>query len=398
MEQLEAELIIESLRQGLPPEGYVTDFTVGRQDEISELHNLFRDGKSSALLLRANPGSGKTHLLKLSREMALSNRYVVSLITLDARSAIRFNRMDQIFGQICRQLEIPGIPGKSVRNLFNAVFIACSKTDLPEKIRKDINKLTNSGRWDHTTFLSSPALYTGLRAWGVGNQGLQDRIEDWLFQPWQYYSSRKNLYMDFVENLRRWFRDPRPEWKFYADSVFIFNTQDYRQSWDALNDLDKLSKIAGFRGLVLLVDEFEDVIYNLRNKAHQQSAFWNLFQFFSGDRFNNLSFFAVTPDFVRKCKEVLLNKEVWDYDYSWFDALKVFEMSPLSEVQIFEFGKMIMPVHFAAYNWSTEVDEAADALRMVCKQGMQIQVQDRVRQTIINMVKMLDDMMEEVNG
>lgn len=398
MDPLEAERIIESLRQGVPPEGHVADFTVGREEEIDELRNLLKAGGMGALLLKANYGSGKTHLLKLIREMALADGYAVSLITLDAQSAVRFNRMDQIFGRICRQLEVPNTPGKSVRHLFNAVFVVCSKAHQPERIHSDVSKLTSNGRWDYSSFLSSPALYVALRAWGVGNETLQDRIEDWLFHPWKYYSCRKELYIYFVENLRRYFRDPRMDWQFYADQVFRFDTQAYRQSWDALNDLDNLSKIAGFRGLVLFVDEFEDVIHNLRNKDYQQAAFWNLFQFFSGDRFNNLAFFAVTPDFVQKCKQVLLSKGVWDYDYSRFDALKAFEMSPLSEAQLLELGKGIVPVHLTAYDWSVADGIVNRRLQEMFRQGMRIPVQDRVRQTIRSIVKMLDEMMEEANA
>ena len=51
------------------------------------------------------------------------------------------------------------------------------------------------------------------------------------------------------------------------------------KSWDGLADLDLLAQLAGFRGLVLLVDEFEDVIQNLTRVNFKQAAFWNLFHF-----------------------------------------------------------------------------------------------------------------------
>ena len=34
MERIEARRIIESLRIGIPPEGYVSEYTVGRKEEI----------------------------------------------------------------------------------------------------------------------------------------------------------------------------------------------------------------------------------------------------------------------------------------------------------------------------------------------------------------------------
>lgn len=397
METLKAECIIESLRHGIPPEGYVNDFTIGRKEEINDLKNILLNGSSNALLIKSNWGSGKSHLLKLIREMALSNGYVVSLITLDSKSGVRFNRMDQIFGQICRQIEIPNCPEKSVRYLFDAVYSACSSKNISRNIKNEILELSNNGKWDYSRYLASEPIFIALRAWCVGSKETQDKIEDWLFHPWEYKSQRKDLYNSLVLSLRRKFNDPRPDWQFYADNIFNFEVSDYLHSWNALNDLDKLSKMIGFKGLILLVDEFEDVINNLGNKKYQQKAFWNLFNFFEG-RYNNLAFFAVTPDFAEKCKNLLLNKGVFDYDYSRFDRLKAFEMSTLTGPQLYELAKKIVPVHLIAYNWMIEDSILYNNLEEICMQSMQIPVQDRVRQTIEKIVYYLDDQMDEING
>lgn len=392
MPLIQAIRVIESLRHGIPPEGCISEFTFGRKDEIDELHKVLLNKDGGALLLRANYGSGKTHLLKLIREMALSYGYAVSLITLDSKSAVRFNRMDQIFGQVCRQLEVPGKTGKSVRYLFNDVSTVCSKSK-KSKVSDDIISLTSAGKWDHSRYLSSPALYVAVRAWFFGENLTQDIVEDWLFQPWEYKSQRKHLYDSLIGNMRRHFNDPRDDRYFYYNNLFDFSVQEYRQSWDALNDLDKLTKIAGFKGLILLVDEFEDIIHNMGNIRHQKDAFWNLFQFFGGSFCSN-SFFAVTPDFSNKCKKVLLDKEIFDYDYSKFDKLKTFELSPLSESQMYSLSQKIISVHSKAYDWQTPKD-IDNHIHIICKKGMKIPVQDRVRQTIKETVILLDTFMGE---
>ncbi|KKG12534.1 BREX system ATP-binding domain-containing protein [Methanosarcina sp. 2.H.A.1B.4] len=396
MEALEAERIIESLRRGIPPEGHVAEFTVGREEEINELKSILLSGSTNALLIKSNYGSGKTHLLKLTREMALSSGYAVSLITLDSKSGVRFNRIDQIFGQVCRQLEVPGRSGKSVRNLFDLVYSTCFNKNVPEKIKHEILELSNNGKWDYSRYLLSNALYVALRAWCFASPELQDRIEDWLFQPWEYKTRRKELYDSLVLGLRRKFYDPRSDVQFYKDNIFNFELLDYQQSWDALNDLDKLAKMAGLKGLILLIDEFEDVIHNLGNKNYQQKAFWNLFQFFGG-KYNNLTFFAVTPDFAEKCKNLLLTKGVYDYDYSLFDELTAFRMSPLSGSQLFELSKNIVSAHIIAYRWSGK-ESVYSNLHAITVQSMQIPVQDRVRQTIKEVVCFLDDMVEDLDG
>src|SRR5688572_3634361 len=100
----EAQKAVESLRKGIPPDGYVRHFTVGRDAEINQLVTRLRSQQKGALLLRANYGSGKSHLLRFTRETALAEGYAVSSVTLDSKSAVRFNKMDQIVGAVWRGL------------------------------------------------------------------------------------------------------------------------------------------------------------------------------------------------------------------------------------------------------------------------------------------------------
>jgi len=103
---IQAERALEDLRKGIPPTGLLEHFTVGRKTEIQWLDDHLVDDESYSLLLKANYGSGKSHLLQLIREKALNAGFAVSLVVLDAKSGVRFNRMDQIFGRILRNLEI----------------------------------------------------------------------------------------------------------------------------------------------------------------------------------------------------------------------------------------------------------------------------------------------------
>ena len=399
MSNLNSDKIIESLRKGIPPEGKIQEFTVGRADEINKLVKILSEGGKNALLLKANYGSGKTHLLKLIRETALKQNYAVSMIEVSTQSGVKFNRMDQIFGQLCRRLETPDYPGqKSVRYLFNSLVEAGSKNNSTDLQREYFHKLTNGSKWDYSNLLASPSMYIALRAWCFASEGKKDYIEDWLFNPDKYYTNRKALYKELIVDLRNFFRDPRSDWQFYKDGIFAFNTQGYFQSWNAINDLDIIAKLCGYRGLILLFDEFEDVIHNLKNKNYQQVAFWNLFQFFSGDKYQNLSFFAVTPDFVKKCKEVLMVKGIYDYDYSRFDDLTSFEMSQLTEMNVLELARKIVSIHFDAYGWSVPDSVVYKNIRTVCREGMSTPIQDRVRQTIKGIVAAIDNIMEVVNG
>lgn len=394
MTRVEARKAIESLRKGIPPDGQVGYFTVGRGSEIRVLAERIRDRSSGALLLCANYGSGKTHLLRLTRELALQDNYLVSTVSLDARSAVRFNRLDQILGSVGRAFEVHACQQRGLACLLDRVARRVREEHQRNWPTPFWRELSNSGRWDCSEILKSSALYVALRAWLTGDSEAQQLVEDWLLQPWVYQGQRKALYHGLVEALRSHFRDPRREWQFYADDVFVFNSQDYHQSWAALQDIQSLAQESGLNGLVLLFDEVEDILHNLNNVAHQEKALDNLFRFFGGQRFRGMSYYGVTPDFREKCKKRLLEKGRWDYDYSRFDALPEFEMSPLDVAELHKLSLRIMKTHGVAYSWEPDLEVRASELRRLVEQAAQIAVQDRVRQTVTQIVTLLDSRLE----
>src|SRR5437870_3020951 len=161
MTPAESERIIESLRYGIPPRGHVREFTVGREAQIRELTgDLHSDervpgSQGKALLVKANWGAGKSHLLEVIREVALENNYVVSLIVANAQGGVRFNRMETILGEVCRQLEVPGVGGKGIGTLFSA-YVGTDEARLSPKQRARRSDISNNGRWDFSDILDSP--------------------------------------------------------------------------------------------------------------------------------------------------------------------------------------------------------------------------------------------------
>jgi P-loop Domain of unknown function (DUF2791) len=400
MNSVEAERVIESLRFGIPPQGQVLNFTVGRRAEITQLtqrlHPEFATTKKRdrSLLVSANWGSGKSHLLQVIREVGLKNGFAVSLIVADAQGGVRFNRMDTIFGAVCREIEIPHGCGKGVGELFNA-YSTVKSSNLNSEARLLRSELSNEGKWDYSETLKSAAMFVALRAWlSASSPAVGDtraRITDWLVNPMTYRSRRKDLYNELIDRQRNHFRDPRPEFKFYADDVFTFHVGGHRQSWDGLADLDLLAQLAGFRGLVLLVDEFEDVIQNLTRVNFKQAAFWNLFHLFRGDHFTGQSYFAVTPEFVHKCKQALMDKGVYDYDFSQFDKLPRFQMDPIDAGQMVELATHIRDTHATAYTWNARSGIADKELASFCEKLAGSQAPDRIRQAIVGIVRLLDE-------
>jgi hypothetical protein len=144
---------------------------------------------------------------------------------------------------------------------------------------------------------------------------------------------------------------------------------------------------------VLLVDEFEDVIYNLTGHRARVTAFWNLFRLFDGD-FPGFSFYAVTPGFVDTCKRQLMGKYIWDYDYSRFDAMPAFAMSPLAEEELTELAERIVTAHGIAHSWTPHQELGQGPLRILVRRAASLQLEDRSRYVIREVVKALDACLE----
>lgn len=395
LSQATAEGLLEDLRYGLPPSAFTRAFTVGRSEQLAQLERSLERGPAQALLLRANYGSGKSHLLRVVRETALELGYAVSLVEVSAQQGIRFNRMDLVFGSVCRNMEVPDATQRGIGSLFDHYLTAeddvLDKTDV--ELRDDISDF---GDWAYSDGLDCPPLFIALRAWAHGDQRplLRDLVTDWLHHPDNYQSQRKLLYNELVGSMRAEYRDPRPDWQFYSDDLLVFNPSGYRHAWDGLADLDRIARAAGLSGLVLLFDEFEDVIQGLNNRSWQQKAFWNLFEFFRGKRFPGKSYFAVTPDFVEKCKDELLRRGVYDFPYQQFDQLPAFQLQPIGHSDFIDLGVRIRDLHAHAYWWEAADACTADDLTKLSAAVFSTPSPDRVRQAVKLLVEELDDLYE----
>ena len=393
-----AEDVVEQLRYGMPPSDHVRTFTVGRDSQVRELYRSLSCVENNALLIHANYGTGKSHLLRLLREIAIERGFAVALIVADAHGSVRFNRMDTVFGAICQVLEIPGHRERGVGVLFDAYRQVDESTLSPCAIAER-KRISNGDIWDvdDSFRLWAPGLYIALRAWfhARRDRAVRDRIRSWLSSPHTHRAQRTALYRDLVWGLRGHFCDPRPQWQLIQNDVFSFHTNGYRNSWSALRDLDHIARCSGYEGLVLLVDEFEDVIHNLARIDYKQQAFHNLFRFFTGTDFPGRSYFAVTPDFTHKCRVELWKRGVYGFDEGQLDNLAFFWLDPITSSDLFLLAKSICEVHSIAYGWDARKAVENRELEDYCERLMANEVPDRTRQAVISIVELLDDMVSD---
>ncbi|HEU5149554.1 MAG TPA: BREX system ATP-binding domain-containing protein [Iamia sp.] len=398
MSRSEAEKAIESLRTGIPPVGHLRRFTVGRASEIQRLEETLRrpnEHRGEALLVQANYGAGKTHLLRLIRELALDEGFAVALVTVDSRSNVRFNRMDQVAAAVMRELEVDHSSGKGAWTLFDA-FAACDPTLLNARQRDVHERISAGGRWDMSDELKSPGLWVALRAWiHASTDATRDLVKDWLSSPWSYESTPGEMYRQLVAGLRPAVRDPRPDRTMFSEGVFHFRKHGHAQAWSVLSDLDVLSRLCGRRGLVLLFDEFEDVIQNMNNIGLEQDAFVNLFRLFSGERFGGMSYFAVTPDFAEKCRDRIYSKMLYEFPVERFNDLARFEVSPIRKRDLVGLAESIRTTHGCAYEWEAQGRYTDRELEALVERLYRRRSADQIRQAIQGIVVALDERIDE---
>lgn len=307
------------------------------------------------MLLRANYGTGKTHMLRYIQEEALECGYIVSFVTLDVNSAVRFSQMDQIMGAVVNQLQIPHGTGTcGLADLFDTV----GETIKGESFSPDqgfwYSAVLKNG-WQTSYEFGAYAVFMALRSWYfTEDPARKNRIVDWLTQPWQYKTQGRVLYQELIEKQRNLFREQKSFDQLKQGGVFDFKTLGYQHSWDTLKDLQRIAVESGFRGIVVLFDEFESTVTDLRTRKPRQDAFQNLFDFFGGQKFDGMSFFAVTPDFVETCKGLLRERRIIDYDYGAFDRLPMFQMSPLEEEDLLGLAQRVVDTHALAYDWKPD--------------------------------------------
>lgn len=398
MDRRTAERAIESLREGLPPHGLVRHFTVGREQELRVLSRQLEADEEPGALLLADYGSGKTHLLQLLREVALDAGFAVSCFSVESKAQTRLNRMDQVLGAVLRHLEVPGQPGTGPATLLNAVADAVDAALARPRPPRAVAQLSGDGKWKRPGLVNSAGLGVAVRAWYFLRQAtsgvdlrLREELLGWLQEPWNYYSRRKELHARFVSGLSRHFQDSWPEWKYYeaGEAIFNFQAHGYHQAWSALSDLDALAEVAGLRGLVLLIDEVEDIVYSLDRINLQESAFLNIFEMFDG-RFNGTCFCAVTPAFVQKCIDRLLDKGRYEFDIDKFHQLPSVEFTPIASPNLAALAGRILEAHAAAYAWRPPQPATNHRLATVLEAAEADPANHRVRGAIKSMVAVLD--------
>lgn len=248
----ERAAILSSLSSGVVPAIGLAHIQVGRKPEVTALiEDLKRieDGGASVRVVVGKYGAGKTFFLNIIRAVALERRLVVAQadITTERRLQGTQGYARSMFAELTRNLATRSKPdGGGLSNLVerwigDLAFEITSAGGTTEDVTKEVHRRL---------------------------QPLQDLVAGYDFAHVlaQYYKGHHEHDAALCESAIRWLRGEYTTRTEARDDLGVRTIIDDATMYDYLKLLAAFTKIAGYKGLLVLVDELAVLSHRLNNK------------------------------------------------------------------------------------------------------------------------------------
>ncbi len=237
--QFEARQLLETLRVGIAPIQHIQELTIGLVSERSSLTAGLNQAHQTGGAVRAvvgDYGFGKSHIVELTAQEALKRNFLVATASLDLIELPPHKAID-IYGELLRQLRYPNTDERGLTPLFETV------ADL-SRARQQMHDLA--------TVKPDPLLAVLDAVNGNASSRQRQAWLQWLM------GGRRSEAMN--KSMPRTYKLP---------SVYR-QGNNARQIAYLLGGISVLSRLAGYSGLCLLIDEAES--YSLLRPLQQQKA------------------------------------------------------------------------------------------------------------------------------
>ncbi len=257
----EALAIVDSLQDGVVPEIGARDVMTGTGYEEYLVHMgglldrvASNDLRAAVRFLVGPPGSGKTMLMAIFREMALERGLAITEVAVDPRGDL-LSYPEQFFFECMRNLRIPEGPDRDsiglvleglaldILNEVDSDPDIKNPTERIRKVREVIYKRTKNANFPLPSMID--ALITYTVAYARNRPDTSRRVLKW------FYGEKQNL-----PTLRGLFLDSRI---------------DRQNAEAALASLISVLEVAGFSGLLVLVDEVERTMELWTDRQRQRA-------------------------------------------------------------------------------------------------------------------------------
>ena len=296
--QIQSNEVIESLRNGIPPQKGVSLYSVGNEkllEGVKKRHLKSIGTRGIIRFISGSWGAGKTHFFRQLREIAFNENLLVSSVELD-NSTAALNKFERVFYSIISNVETPTTFEKNLDPgviPFAAVleeslaFLSVNQRELPQHLSRD--------------------QFAAAREKLMASRGIDIDFKKVVEKYWETYlpselslASEGQIMADAAirrEELLQWFNGEGTAGT-YRKSYGVAKMVTKDNSKVMLQSLSEFVRLTGYAGMLILFDEAEQA-YSAMRKTALKAAHNNLLSLI-----NNIEslpglflLYATTPDF-----------------------------------------------------------------------------------------------------
>lgn len=281
----DVEHVFESLRKGLVPERGIEAFAVGIERQQGELHRqleLVEGGEGSIKFLRGGYGCGKTFMARLTLRDAQARRFATSFVVVSDND-LRFHRFDDVYRKVMAELGTASCPRGALGDILDRWIgrVEAGLTEAGEdeagvdfdaKVRRrlDDDLAAMTGGKAPPDFVRVIQTIFELKQRGELTEA--GSLISWLCGSGNVSAASKRV-------------------------AGIKGDISSRDALDYLRGVLEIVKAAGYRGLVIVIDEAETILRMRSDSRHKSLNGIRQIADASGDYKGILWLFTGTPEF-----------------------------------------------------------------------------------------------------
>ena len=255
--QRDIEHVFESLRKGLVPERGIDAFAVGVEKQRGELHRqleLARSGEGTIKFLRGGYGCGKTFMARLALLDAQAQGFATSFVVVSDND-LRFHRFDDVYRKVLTELGTASCPRGALGDILDrwigrveeGLVDGGEDEDAPgfdDKVRKrlDADLASLTGGRAPQDFIR--VIQTIFELKQKGDAAEAGALTSWLCGSGNVAAAAKK-------------------------AAGIKGDIGSRDALDYLRGVLEIVKAAGYKGLLIVIDEAETILRMRSDSRHK---------------------------------------------------------------------------------------------------------------------------------
>jgi hypothetical protein len=249
--------IFESLRKGLVPERGIDNFAVGIEKQRGELHRqlgLVGDGEGSIKFLRGGYGCGKTFMARLALLDAQEKGFATSFVVVSDND-LHFHKFEDVYKRVLTELATSSCPRGALNDILDRWIGAVEDAlidagedpdadgfDIKVRARLNDNLHSMTGGKAPQDFVRVIQAIFDLKQ--KGDHSNAGALISWLCGSGNVAASTKRL-------------------------AEIKGEIGSREALDYLRGILEIVKAAGYKGLVIVIDEAETILRMRQDVRHK---------------------------------------------------------------------------------------------------------------------------------